>query len=143
MNEPQKCSDCRLKVGDQTMMNAVFLATGPGLETSDSVVTGQWVFLSADDQVTDFSANTLTGIIGTGLIEFDSALFHAATLPGKESPYCANYAVICPGTYSYDQNGIRIETSGGGDYQYREYCCGDYPWTPVYKNPDEIGDEES
>ena len=126
----------QVKAGDQTMMNAVFLATGPGLVIPDYDASKSWSFLSADDSSEEYSLETRSGIFSEGYIEYDSALYANYGIPGIESPYCSNYALVCPGTYTYDQNGVRIDHSGGGDPQYREYCCGDFPWTPLYLKPD-------
>lgn len=135
---PPDSGTYQIKAGDQTMMNAVFLATGPGLVIPDYETSKSWSFLSAEESSEEYSLETMSGIFSEGYIEYDSALYSNYGIPGIESPYCSNYALVCPGTYTYDQNGVRIDYSGGGDSQYREYCCGDFPWTPLYKKPENV-----
>jgi hypothetical protein len=129
------CNTCDVKYGDRAMINAIMLATGPGYrETSFEGYKGVTKFQSnvpVINQEIIPSKGDWTDVFNYGNIAYDLGLNSNTELGDVDLSLCANYASICPGTYSYDKNGIRIDHPGGGDPTYRLRCCGSYPWTPT------------
>ena len=126
----EHCSDCTMKYGDQTMINAVMLSTGPSLNMSEQ---GEWTRVFYRYPGADESQGEWTDPLNTSTIGYDLGI-SSDNPQGPSPPECGDYASICPGTYSYDINGIRIEHPGGGDSVYRIHCCGSFPWTPTYQS---------
>ena len=128
--------------GELTLRNTVLLSVGPGLQTPDTV-NGYpedykgFTFYSSSGSKVGGEAQTITNILESGIIALDIGILSGGVNSEDVAQYCAEYATVCPGTYTYDENGIRVDSCGGGDEEYRKNCCGDLPWTPVYKKPEE------
>jgi hypothetical protein len=138
--EDQKTGLCKggeMKIGDKALLRAVMMATGPALMVeTDGMDKGAIFYGTQNTDQAPAVRENWTDIFSSGTIGYDSGFIINTD---SDVVSCANYASICPGSYTYDRNGIRIDYPGGGDQNYRIHCCGNYDWTPTYKPPDTDG----
>lgn len=128
------CIGCKMKIGDRAMLTAVMIATGPGLTVESPDLDRRVIFYNSNNNADSMQkTDNWSDLILESSIKYDEGLGGSSNAGSSDGVLCANYATICPGSYTYDKNGVRIDHPGGGDKSYRIHCCGSYAWTPTYK----------